>query len=441
LALPLLVCVVAPAVLVTMQIESNSRFSPIDEPAHFDYMERVSRGEIPRQGDHALASSLRLIACRKPAFGAFTTPSCSANVLKPGQFAPTYRYQYEAHQPPTYYALTVPMRWVIERAFGVSDGLRATRLANIAWLVAGLLLLWTAGTIVGIRALPLAASLLLLASSHGVVYGTAVVSNDVTSVPAAGLVALVAAVAYVRDGPRMPIALFAAGFLVAACKLSNLFSVIAVSSLFAVGAIAGRRTAERWTTTSRRWLDHGGALLLGGLLSAASWTIVHRALSRVDLKEDPGFDALRRTHRTFGLVLREAVGLLQPLDPVSGWGFAVLSPHTLGRPAQVPLAALLTFLLIAAGLAGLFVSVRWWPHVLGLIAVVVLYVGGVVLGVGLMSTYDIDPALAGRHGLSVAPLLILVLAAAVVGRWPQRLLALFALASFLTTLIVMIIAA
>ena len=82
-------------------------------------------------------------------------------------------------------------------------------------------------------------------------------------------------------------------------------------------------------------------------------------------------------------------------------------------------------MIIAAGLSGLFVTPRRWPHALGLIAVPALYIGGVVFGLGLMINYDIDPGLGGRYALSLAPLLILVLAASVQGKWAQAALAAF----------------
>jgi hypothetical protein len=61
-----------------------------------------------------------------------------------------------------------------------------------------------------------------------------------------------------------------------------------------------------------------------------------------------------------------------------------------------------------------------------------------VFGMGLVFTYDIDPSLAGRYALSMAPLLVLVLAAALVGKLAQRVVAGFAAALFLTTLEVML---
>jgi hypothetical protein len=437
IALAAFTCVVAPLTLVTLQIDSNTKFSPVDEAAHFDYVNRVSDGELPRQGEPLLESTLRELACRGIEFAqGRRVPPCSTRQLRPEQFSTGS--QYEAQQPPTYYALTVPLRFVEQKALGVSDRLRATRLANIVWLSAGLLLLWAAGRIMGIAPFPLASGLLLLASAPEVIYTTGIVSNDATAIPSAGLVALAAALLHQREGRIVPTALFLAGFAAGAGKATNMFAVVAVSALLAVGALTGRDRAERWTATARSWLRDGGALLIGGLLAVALWAIVHRSRSLVDLSEDPSFDLLRQAPRTVGMVVREPVQLFQPLTGFGSGGFGALSKDTLGGEPQAPFDALASFLLMAAALAGLFVSPRRWQHALGLTSVVVAYLGGVALAVSLILTFDVDPGLSGRYSLSLAALLTLVLAASVAGRWAERSLGVFAGASFATTVIVMI---
>jgi hypothetical protein len=435
LALAAFVCVIAPTALVWMQIEANPRFSPIDEAAHFDYVERVSQGEIPRQGEHLTESTLRALACTKSLVSGLRAPPCDTPKLEYEQFTATY--QYEAQQPPTYYALTAPMRWAAQKLFGIDSQLQATRATGIVWLVVGLLLLWAAARVMAIDPLPLAASLLLLVLSPVVLYGTAIVSNDVSSVPAAGMVALAGALAYRRDLPRAALVLFAVGFLAAALKTSNMFAVVPISLGFAVRAIAEREPAEGWQPTLRRWLRDGGALVIGGVLAAALWTVAHRSRSLIDLTDEPTFDVLRGGTRSLGLVIREATELFRPLTGLSG-GFIQLSPDTLDQNAQAPFYSALTFLLIGSGLAGLFVRPLRWPHVFGLIAVPCLYLVGIALGLGLMTTYDIDPGLSGRYGLSLGALLVLVLAASVRGRWVKGGLAVFAGAFFVTTFTIMV---
>jgi hypothetical protein len=425
-ALALFVCVVAPAVLVTMQIDANPKFSPIDEAAHFDYVERVANGEVPRQGERLTEATLRELACRRTDLPSLRAPPCDTPVLTVQMFSATY--QYEAQQPPTYYAITAAMRWVVQTVLGIDSRLDATRATGIVWLIVGLLLLWAAGRVMGIDPLPLGAALLLGVVAPVVLYGTATVTNDVTAFGAAGLVALVAALAYRRDGPRVWLWLFLAGFVAAAFKTSNMFAVVSVAGLFGVAWLTERDT---------RWLRNGVALLAGGVLAALIWSVFHRSLALIDLTDEPTFDALRGAPRTLGLVIREAVELFRPLTGLSG-GFVRLSPDTLDQNVQAPFYAALTFLLMGAGVSGLFVAARRWSHVLGLIGVTALYVGGVVFGIGLMITYDIDPGLSGRYALSLGALLLLVLAASLSGRWTQRALALYAGAFFATTFIVMV---
>jgi hypothetical protein len=430
LGVAIAVCVLAPAVLVAMQINTHPAFSPIDEAVHFDYVERVASGELPRQGQLLLPSTLREYACRGLALGP-ELPPCGSQTLEHRQF-PQGGFQYEAQQPPFYYALTVPLRWVAQHVLGVGDEVDATRATNIAWLIAGLLLLWAAGRIMAIDPLALGAGLLLLAAAPTVVYGAGTVSNDATAIPAAGLVALVAALVHRSQGPRAPIALLGAGAVAAGGKATNLLAVVAVSALFAVAAIANHASAERWTTTVRRWSRTGGALLLGGALSAGAWALVHRSLSLIDLRDEPSFSVLRGTPRTLGLVMRRAGEVLDPLTN------SFVSPDTLGRNLQVPWHATLPLLLGAGSLTGLFVSPRRWSHYLGLITVPVLYLGGVALGLALVISYDIDPGLSGRYGLSVAPLMVLVLADSLTGAWPKRAVGAFAVTLLIATVAVMV---
>jgi hypothetical protein len=421
---------VAPVTLIALQVDSNTKFSPVDEPAHYDYTNRISSGELPRQDEPLLDSTLREQACRGVAsLGGVKVPPCSTRNLRPSLFS--MRYQYEAQQPPTYYAITASLRFVEQKALGVSDRLRATRLVNIVWLSVGLLLLWAAGRIMEIPPFPLAAALLLLASAPEVIYVNGYVSNDATAIPAGGLVAFAAARVQDRADPVATLVLFAVGFVAGAGKATNMLAVAAVAALFVVAAVTRRDRA-------RAWLRNGGALLVGGLLAVGLWAIVHRSRSLVDLREDPALEVLRQTPRTLGLVLREAAQLFQPLTGLGSAGLRALSKDTLGADAQVPFDTLSSYLLIAGALAGLFVSRRRWQHALGLVSLVVAYVGGVVLAISIIVAQDIDPGLSGRYSLSLAALLTLVLAACVEGRAAQRALGAFAGASFLTTLAVML---
>jgi hypothetical protein len=180
----------------------------------------------------------------------------------------------------------------------------------------------------------------------------------------------------------------------------------------------------------------GGALLAGGLVATLVWVSIHRALALIDLKEEPSFEALRRVPHGFDVIVRGAVTLLHPAS--EELAVALSSPSTLNRPVQEALGATLSYLLIGGALTGLFVSRRRWSHALGLIAVPTLYLGGVALGVAIVRTYGITPGLSGRYGMSMAPLLALVLADSLDRGWPVKVVGLFGAAAFVTTVAVSI---
>src|SRR5262249_880934 len=138
----------------------------------------------------------RELSCRGTYLPGLKVPSCHARNLRPEQY-PAGAEQYEAQQPPTYYVLTVPMRWFNQHVLGLAD-LPATRAAGIYWLVAGLLLLWCTGCIVGIRPWLLATVIVFLTTAPLVLYEASVVTNDAASVFAGSLVAFVVAVSVTR---------------------------------------------------------------------------------------------------------------------------------------------------------------------------------------------------------------------------------------------------
>jgi hypothetical protein len=431
----LFVCVAAPVILVGLQIHANKELSPVDEGAHLDYVDRVADGEIPRQGQRLRHSTLRTIACRRVAIAGFKTPPCRQAVLRHAEF-PGGGYQYEAQQPPTYYAITVPLRWVMQNVVRIRDHVDATRAASAIWLTVGLLLLWCAGRLMDVSPAALGAGLLLLVTAGPIIFYHATVSNDATAITSAGVITFAAATAHRHRRSAMPIWLFAAGFFAAACKSTNVLPAAAISALFAVAAVRGRGSGEPWTAAARRWMGEGGALLAGGVCATVAWVLTHRALSLIDLKEEPTFATARRLPHGFDVIVREAVNLLHPAS--EDLAVALAAPSTLNRPVQEALGGVLSYLLMGGALAGLFVSRRRWSHVLGLIAVPTLYLGGVALGVAIVRTYRMPPGLGGRYGMSMAPLLALVLAASLDRGWPVKVVGLFGAVAFVTTLGVMV---
>jgi hypothetical protein len=434
--LVLVVCVVAPAVLVGLQIDANPKFSPVDESAHYDYVNRVADGEIPRQGERLRMDTLREIACKGNAFNVNKLPPCSARTLRYEQF-PGLAYQYESLHPPTYHAITVALRWPVQHVLGVGDRLTATRAVGIIWLIVGMLIAWAAGRVMGIAPVPLGAALLLLATAPSVIFFYGTVSTDVTAVTTGGALALAAAIAYRRPGGATYL-LLAAGIFAAACKVTNMFTVVILSAAFAVAAIVSRGDHEAWTGTVRRWWRDGGVLLAGGVVTSVAWLIIHRSISLISLRDEPALGGLRGGSQALGPVLDVATTFLRPITDETAVG--LVSGATLGQPVQRPFTVGIAFLLIAGGLAGLFVNQRRWQHVVGLISVPALYFGGVVLGLGFMLGFGTDAGggISGRYGMSVAPLLFVALAASLRGRWAVGAVAIFSVASLMVTTTVML---
>lgn len=439
LALMLLTCVVAPACLIAVHIHRNPLLSPIDEAAHYDYVTRMSQGSVPRLGQPLERSTLTLISCRGTALRGLVAPPCGSKVA--ASKYPGGGYQYEAQQPPTYYAITVPMRWltVCVLRVGSLDGTRAT---GALWLIAGLLLFWVTGRLIRIHPSALAAGVLLLASGPVVLYESSIVTNDAASVFAGGLVAAVSAAAWRLRGRWVPPTLFAVGLLAPALKASNVLAVIVLSAAL---AFANKRTQveeepapahnprRRHARSSwyAGWASSGGVLLLGGLVSAVAWVVIDRKLALINPATLPTFSVLRTHPIGVATIAAEAVSLWAPLTGsfAAFHSSAQATTISLSSNLQTIASRVIEYLVIAGGVAGFFVRRRLAPHVLGLLSLAALYAGGVVLGIGVWRTYNADPGLSGRYGLSVAPLLVLALVGAIRGKWMSWFLWIVALAN------------
>jgi hypothetical protein len=434
LLLAFLVCIVAPFSLIGIHIHENPRFSPIDEAAQFDYVSRLAQASMPRLGQRMLPSTLHVLSCTGAAFPHDSGPKCPGTD-NPSDY-PGDAYQYEAQQPPTYYAIAVPFRWIGVHLFGMQP-LTAIRSLGALWLSAGLILLWMAGRILGVSVGRLGVAALLLAGAPVVIYQSSIVSNDAPSVFAGSLIVFLAAMAWTRPGRWVAPTLGLAALFVTSFKADDILAVIVVSGVlarlwWASPQSGGRRTAGRVTSWFRSWGPNGGALLLGGVVSALAWVIINRRLNLIDPAHLPSFNELRKVPVGLALIAHES---LLMLNPVAG-SFSAFRTNAIGTPIgrdqslniQAITSTFLTYLFLAGGLAGLFVQRRRWNHWLGLLSLPVLYVGGIVLGIGLWRTYHIDPSISGRYGLSVVPLLALALVVNVRGRWVLAALWTFAVA-------------
>lgn len=446
--LALAVCVLAPLSLVAVHIHENPMFSPQDEAAHYDYVNRIAAGELPRLGDRLELSTMEAISCRGIAYPGIQLPPCGDSHVRADQY-PGGGYQYEAQEPPTYYAITAAVRWLPEHVLGLGE-VTATRSVGALWLITGLILSWIAGRLMGIEPRLLAVGVLLLASAPVTLYEASIVSNGAASVACGGLIAAVGAYVWRTHMRRGWILLSIAACFVTAVQLTDSFPAAVLAVLFIglayakgleraeLSVVVTSGSARRSWIPKRREYAIWALALVGGIgVAAVGWQLAFHALSTINPRELPTFAFLRKGPLGLSLVAEEALNLLTPLTQ----GFTSFrSSASLAAPIsfasgnlQVIFGTLLGFLLIAAAAAGAFVNRRRWDHWVGLLTLGVLYAGGIAVGVGFWRTYGANPGLIGRYGLSMGPFLAVVLVAALRGRWAKYCVAVFSVATFVLT--------
>jgi hypothetical protein len=396
----LLVTVVLPSALVLLQIRDNPALSPFDEFAHLDYVMKVSRGQIPRTGQHVDPATLRIMACRKIDYPGVQLPNCHDKKLTFDRF-PGDAFNHEAQQPPLYYAITAGLRRVVQDVSGESY-LTSARSTGVAWLILALFTTWVAGTLLGVRPWALLAALLVLTVAPTVVYFSAIVSNDATAL-FSGAVVLAAAVWFGPTPTRWASAtLFGIGFAVAWLKPTNVFAAATVALWLLVRAYQerdGRTTRE----LLRTWLRSGGALVAGAAVAALGWVAISGWLAFVDAQSLPIFAVRHLEGVHLDLFLAQAASLLSaPTGSLPSGSFS--------QPIQLFTSELIRDLFVVAAAVGIFVARRAWYHVLGLVAIVVFLAGGLALGISIWVSLHMDPGVVPRYGLSVLPLLAVCLA-------------------------------
>jgi hypothetical protein len=255
-------------VLVTLHVRAYTRLSPIDELQHFDYAERVSRGELPRPGDRIGEAAMREEACRRIDAN-FYPPACDSPVLRPSDFQED-GFATSAGQMPIYFAVTGSIGRILRPLVGAHSLLTGMRLVGGLWLGAGLVLLWAALRTAGVVRSITAAVVVLVACTPVVLQATAVLNPDAQLLPGGALLVLLAL--RVRDR-RHVIVLGLAAAVAVFLEQTLLLAAFAVVTDFGVRAFDSGLGDARRASRASTFLVACAATLAGaavGLVAAAT---------------------------------------------------------------------------------------------------------------------------------------------------------------------------
>ena len=403
-------------VLVSVQVGSYSRLSPIDELSHLDYLYRSPALLAP--GDKVEQEAMHEQACRGVDAEGFDPIKCNRRTVYDADIYQEKGYNTAATNTPIYYAATRAVAETIKALTPTGSLFVSGRLASGAWLLLGLLLTFLAGRRAGIRPGPLLAVLALLPASPPVLYASATVTPDAFGLAAGALVVL-AALAWERRPDRWRTAvLVLVCVLVSLIKLTNVVAVAAIVFYLVFGRARASSAREdepidRRPTPLHRRLT---AVLAGGaaLASAAAWTLVSNARSHMDPTDVPDM-AVRFTVTEFPVsgLLDNALIMVQPLS--SPW-VAVGSPSLLWFTTNV------VSLLLVAGLLGAAFFAEHDPRITllarSVLAAAVLGALGLVT-MGYVTAHMYFP-LPPRYGVALVAPMVLVAASCCAPARPWR---------------------
>ncbi|WP_419928318.1 hypothetical protein [Candidatus Poriferisocius sp.] len=174
-----------------MQVRDHPALSPVDELQHLDYVLKSPSAGI-RVGEQLGQEAMRVVSCRGigvPGWelGTPLLPECGHPQPDPS-LSNTEGYNSAYPHTPAYYSATALAGEVVLLLPGVDSPLVAYRLVGVAWLAAGLGLLWYALGLVGLGVWGRAGIVGLLGVSPVVVDASAFLNPDATAMMAGGVV-------------------------------------------------------------------------------------------------------------------------------------------------------------------------------------------------------------------------------------------------------------
>jgi hypothetical protein len=388
IACVLLVAVVVPSALVVLTIVRNPAFSRLDEYVHADYLRRIEQGEVPRVGDKVLEATVEDVQCRTVQ-GRRNAP-CGLPEYHHDMVGAA-GYQYEAQQPPLYYAVTALLRQPA-RLGPADDFVTTARLTGAVWLSAGLLVFFLACRRLGCRWWPTILMTLILGMGPGVLYQSATINNDAAGILTGSLALLMFASLRASASATRLAAWAAVAFALVLLKPTGLIAIAAaVVALGVDAAVDGRLTS--------RVAARFGVPLLAGVAMYLAWGEVRDARATVDY--DVVLEALLGFKMVDDLPLDDIVAALPRLLGAYAPGGLPITPSFVAGPGSVLMLAV-----FAAGAAAL-----WLPRGgeavqrAGSVALLATLVGGPAFTLLFYIDYSVEGGPTSRYGLSLLPML------------------------------------
>ena len=409
LARSLIYCVfIAAPLLVLWSTHSNfPKFSPIDEGAHYDYVERIYSDGVPIMGELMLPSSLNDIACYGVGLDGLVLPACNSVAVTAQNF-PGGALQYEAQQPPLYYLYVATIAPVLE--FLGLGSLGSMRLSGVFLLILSNFLILLSARAIRVPMFLIAPVLLAVNFSPVVAYHQTVVSNDAAILPIASLITylILRTQAGSRDSIYWWIGLglvggFTKGTVLILCGIALLFSL----SWSFTKVKSTSFSVLRQSVFGDLLVQRTFALLISAFFASGFWAVFVSRTTQVPLDTLAPFEVLRGGKVTIQLIMNQALVGLRPLTQ----SFAPF--NGVDRDLISVVNFFVDFSLLFACAAGIFLVSRTWWSVTGPLILLGQYLGTIALGISFWLTYNINPGLSSRYGLSVVPLMVLVLCAGI----------------------------
>ncbi len=253
--------------------------SNYDEQAHFDYAWWTSKFKLPADNQFISAEVMRQLACRGvDGFGGSPFPPCESATLEPSGF-PDSGYNETASSSPVYYVVTGLVARAVFELTPISDSLLAVRIANLAWLLATILIVISLVRRWGGKSHVAFAVAFLISSSAVVLTATSFVSSDAFVLFSSALT-LFLSDNWLRNRSRWSFAFLLMSYFFAITTDRASILAIPISLIFITCVLWHEfRLQKEMISTSVRWKTSAVQIATLLLLSVLSYKYGERAIS------------------------------------------------------------------------------------------------------------------------------------------------------------------